>query len=45
MTASLLERALASILESIVLEQDMSGDDRRLRLALHYRLIDELLRG
>jgi hypothetical protein len=43
MDASLLERSLAAILESIVLEQDMSPEERRERLDLQYRLIDELL--
>jgi hypothetical protein len=45
MRASLLERAVATILESVVLEQDMPDEERRQRLELLYRLIDGLLRG
>jgi hypothetical protein len=42
LSASLLERALANVLESIALEDDMEPTERRHRLDLHYRLIDEL---
>ena len=42
MTASLLERAIATVLDSIALEEDMAPDERRHRLELHYRLIDQL---
>lgn len=45
MSASLLERAVASILESVVMEQDMDDEERKWRLEHHYRLIDELLDG
>ena len=40
--ASLLERALATVLESIALADDMAPQDRRARLERQYRLIDEL---
>jgi hypothetical protein len=40
--ASVLERALATILEWIALDDDMTPQDRRDRLERHYRLIDEL---
>jgi len=42
LSAGVLERALAAVLESIGLEDDMAPDERRHRLELHYRLIDEL---
>jgi hypothetical protein len=45
MRASVLERALSSILESIVVARDMGDEERSHRLEFHYRLIDELLRG
>src|SRR3712207_490142 len=38
LTAGLLERALASVLESIALEDDIAPEERRHRLQLHYRL-------
>jgi hypothetical protein len=42
LSASLLERALATVLESIALEEDVAPEERRHRLELHYRLIDDL---
>jgi len=42
LSAGVLERALAAVLESIALEDDMAPDERGHRLQLHYRLIDEL---
>ena len=42
LSASLLERALATVLESIALEDDIAPADRRHRLDFHYRLIDDL---
>jgi len=42
LAAGVLERALAGVLESIALEDDMAPDERRQRLELHYRLMDEL---
>ena len=42
LSAGLLERALTTLLESIALEDDMAPDERRRRLELHYRLIDDL---
>jgi hypothetical protein len=42
LSASLLERALATVLESIALEHDIAPEESRHRLDLHYRLIDEL---
>ena len=43
LATALLERALATVVESIALEDDdMEPDERRHRLELHYRLIDEL---
>ena len=42
LSASLLERALTAVLEAIPLEEDLSDDEQRTRLELHYRLIDEL---
>jgi hypothetical protein len=42
LSAGLLERALATVLDSIALEDDMASDERRDRLELHYRLIDDL---
>jgi len=40
--ASLLERALATVLDSIALADDMAPQDRGVRLERQYRLIDEL---
>jgi hypothetical protein len=40
--AGLLERALATVLESIALEDDMAPDERRHRLEHLYGLIDDL---
>jgi hypothetical protein len=40
--AGLLERALATVLESLALEDDMEPRERRDRLELQYRLIDDL---
>jgi hypothetical protein len=42
LSAGLLERSLATLLESIALEDDMAPEERRHRLELHYRLIDDL---
>jgi hypothetical protein len=42
LSASLLERALANVLESIALEDDMAPEERRHRLELHFRLLDDL---
>jgi hypothetical protein len=42
LSASLLERALATVLESIALEDDVAPQDRAHRLGFHYRLIDDL---
>lgn len=42
LSASLLERTLANILESIALEDDTAPEERRNRLELHFRLIDDL---
>jgi len=42
LSASLLERALATVLESIALEDDIEAEERRHRLDFHYRLIDDL---
>jgi hypothetical protein len=42
LTAGLLEPALASVLESNALEDKMAPEERRHRLDLHYRLIDDL---
>jgi hypothetical protein len=42
LSASLLERTLANVLESIALEDDMAPEERRHRLELHFRLIDDL---
>ncbi len=43
LSASLLERALATVLESIAIEDQLSGREQRERVQLHYRLIDDLL--
>lgn len=43
LSASVLERALASVLKSIAIEDELSGEERRERLRLQYRLIDELV--
>lgn len=40
--AALLERSLATVLESIAVEEDLADEERQERLRLHYRLIDEL---
>jgi hypothetical protein len=40
--ADLVERALATVLESIALDDDSKPDERRHRLELHDRLIDDL---
>jgi len=40
--AGVTERALANVLETIALDDDMSAEQRRKRLELHYRLIDAL---
>jgi hypothetical protein len=40
--AGLLERSLATVLEWLVLEDDMAPDERAARLQLHERLIDDL---
>jgi hypothetical protein len=40
--AGLVERALATVLESIALDDDSKPDERRHRPELHYRLIDDL---
>ena len=37
-----LERALANVLETIALDDEMGAEERRNRLELHYRLIDAL---
>jgi hypothetical protein len=42
LSAGLVERAIATVLESLGLEDEMAPDERRHRLDLHYRLIDEL---
>jgi hypothetical protein len=42
LAASVLERALAAVLESIALADDMTPEERRHNLELHYRLIDDL---
>jgi hypothetical protein len=42
LATGVLERALATVLESIALDDDMAPDERRHRLELHYRLIDDL---
>jgi hypothetical protein len=42
LSASLVERALATVLESIALDDDMPPGERRQRLDLHYRLLDDL---
>jgi hypothetical protein len=42
LSAGLLERAVATVLESLALEDDMAPEKRRHRLELHYRLIDDL---
>jgi hypothetical protein len=42
LSSGLLERALATVLEWIALEDDMAPEERRHRLDLHYRLIDDL---
>jgi hypothetical protein len=42
LTTSLVERALATVLESIALDDDMPPEECGARLELHYRLIDEL---
>src|SRR5215203_2263888 len=42
LAAGVLERALATVLESIALDDDTPPDERRQRLELHYRLIDDV---
>jgi len=39
---AVLERALANVLETIALDDDMAAAERRNRLEFHYRLIDDL---
>ena len=42
LATGVLERALATVLESIALDDDTPPDERRQRLELHYRLIDDV---
>jgi hypothetical protein len=42
LAAGLLERALATVLETIALQDDIAAEDRRRWLKMQYRLIDEL---
>lgn len=42
LSASLLERSLSTVLESIAIDDDLTADERGDRLRLHYQLIDDL---
>ena len=42
LAASLLERSVATVLDELVLSEDLAEDERAARLELHERLIDDL---